>query len=45
MVYLLTQRRYDIVRHFLTVCLDLQSTTYQTAVLYELCRGGRCTPS
>ena len=30
MVYLLTQRRYDIVRHFLTVCLDLQSTTYQT---------------
>ena len=30
MVYLLTQRRFEEVRHFLTVCLDLQSTTYQT---------------
>ncbi|MEB3350505.1 MAG: glycoside hydrolase 100 family protein [Cyanobacteriota bacterium] len=30
MVYLLLQGRYDVVRHFLTVCLDLQSSTYQT---------------
>ena len=30
MVYLLTQKRFDIVRQFLTICLDLQSTTYQT---------------
>ena len=30
MIYLLTQKRYDIVKHFLSVCLDLQSTTYQT---------------
>ena len=30
MIYLLTQKRYDIVRKFLSVCLDLQSTTYQT---------------
>ena len=30
MIYLLTQKRYDVVKHFLSVCLDLQSTTYQT---------------
>ncbi len=30
MIYLLTQKRYDIVKKFLTVCLDLQSTSYQT---------------
>ena len=30
MVYLLLQKRYGIVRHFLEVCLDLQSSTYQT---------------
>ncbi|MFN5194622.1 MAG: glycoside hydrolase 100 family protein [Cyanobacteriota bacterium] len=30
MVYLLLQKRYEVVRHFLTVCLDLQSSTYQT---------------
>ena len=30
MIYLLTQKRYDIVKKFLTVSLDLQSTTYQT---------------
>ncbi|MEB3265408.1 MAG: glycoside hydrolase 100 family protein [Cyanobacteriota bacterium] len=30
MVYLLLQQRYEVVRHFLTVCLDLQSSTYQT---------------
>ena len=30
MLYLLLQQRYAIVRHFLTVCLDLQSCTYQT---------------
>ena len=30
MLYLLVQGRFDIVRHFLTVCLDLQSSTYQT---------------
>ena len=30
MLYLLTQKRFDIVRQFLTICLDLQSTTYQT---------------
>jgi len=28
MVYLLTQRRFEVVRQFLSVCLDLQSTTY-----------------
>ena len=30
MVYLLLQRRFDIVRHFLTICLELQSSSYQT---------------
>ena len=30
MLYLLTQKRFDIVRQFLSICLDLQSTTYQT---------------
>ena len=30
MIYLLTQKRFDIVKRFLSVCLDLQSTTYQT---------------
>ncbi len=30
MVYLLLQGRTEIVRNFLTVCLDLQSSTYQT---------------
>ena len=30
MVYLLLQGRHEIVRNFLTVCLDLQSSTYQT---------------
>ena len=30
MIYLLTQKRYDIVKKFLTVSLELQSTTYQT---------------
>ena len=30
MVYLLTQKRFDIVKQFLSICLDLQSTTYQT---------------
>ena len=30
MIYLLTQKRYDVVKQFLSVCLDLQSTTYQT---------------
>jgi len=30
MIYLLTQKRFDIVKKFLTVSLDLQSTTYQT---------------
>ena len=30
MVYLLTQKRFKIVKQFLQICLDLQSTTYQT---------------
>jgi beta-fructofuranosidase len=30
MAYLLLQGRYEIVRHFLDVSLDLQSSTYQT---------------
>ena len=30
MFYLLLQKRFEIVRHFLDVCLDLQSSTYQT---------------
>ena len=30
MVYLLLQGRFGIVRHFLEVCLELQSSTYQT---------------
>tara|TARA_Y100001968_G_scaffold299609_1_gene310408 strand:- start:1582 stop:2325 length:744 start_codon:yes stop_codon:yes gene_type:complete len=30
MIYLLTQKRFEIVKKFLTVSLDLQSTTYQT---------------
>ena len=30
MLYLLLQKRYQVVRHFLTVCLDLQSSTYKT---------------
>jgi len=30
MVYLILQGRFEIVRHFLGVCLDLQSSTYQT---------------
>ena len=30
MLYLLLQGRTEIVRNFLTVCLDLQSSTYQT---------------
>ncbi len=30
MVYLLLQGRYTIVRHFLAVCLELQSSAYQT---------------
>ena len=30
MIYLITQKRYDIVKKFLKVCLELQSTNYQT---------------
>jgi beta-fructofuranosidase len=30
MLYLLLQGRFAIVRHFLSVCLDLQSSSYQT---------------
>lgn len=30
MLHLLLEGRFDIVRHFLSVCLDLQSSTYQT---------------
>ena len=30
MIYLLTQKRYEIVKKFLSVCLELQSTSYQT---------------
>ena len=30
MLYLLLQGRFEIVRHFLAICLDLQSSTYQT---------------
>jgi beta-fructofuranosidase len=30
MLYLLLQGRFAIVRHFLSICLDLQSSTYQT---------------
>ena len=30
MIYLLLKRRFSIVRQFLTVCLDLQSTSVQT---------------
>jgi len=36
MLYLLVQGRFEIVRNFLTVCLDLQSSTYQT---------GGCSPT
>ena len=36
MIYLLTQKRFDIVKHFLSVCLDLQSTTYQTLSLIHI---------
>ena len=34
MIYLITQKRYDIVKKFLKVCLELQSTNYQTCLLY-----------
>ncbi|MEY3757930.1 MAG: hypothetical protein RLZZ263_1084 [Cyanobacteriota bacterium] len=34
MLYLLLKGRYGIVRHFLTVCLDLQSSTYQTRGIF-----------
>jgi beta-fructofuranosidase len=34
MLYLLLEGRFDIVRHFLSVCLDLQSNTYQTRGLF-----------
>ncbi len=34
MIYLLTQKRYEIVKKFLTVCLDLQSTAYQTRGIF-----------
>ena len=30
MIYLITQKRYEIVKRFLSVCLELQSTNYQT---------------
>ena len=30
MIYLITQNRYEIVKKFLSVCLELQSTNYQT---------------
>ncbi|MCT0247907.1 glycoside hydrolase 100 family protein [Synechococcus sp. CS-205] len=30
MIHLLLEGRFEIVRHFLSVCLDLQSSTYQT---------------
>ena len=30
MIYLLTQKRYEVVKQFLSVSLDLQSTSYQT---------------
>lgn len=30
MIYLLTQGRFEIVRNFLDLCLDLQSSAYQT---------------
>ena len=30
MLYLLMQGRYEIVRHFLGICAELQSTSYQT---------------
>jgi len=30
MLYLLLQGRFEIVRHFLSVCLDLQSSNYKT---------------
>ncbi len=30
MIYLITQKRYEIVKKFLSVCLELQSTNYQT---------------
>ena len=30
MLLLLLQRRYEVVRHFLQTCLELQSSTYQT---------------
>lgn len=34
MLYLLVQGRFAIVRNFLTVCLELQSTTYQTRGIF-----------
>ena len=30
MIYLITQKRYEIVKKFLSVCLELQSSNYQT---------------
>ena len=30
MIYLITQKRYEVVKKFLSVCLELQSTNYQT---------------
>jgi len=30
MIYLITQKRYEIVKKFLSVCLELQSANYQT---------------
>ena len=35
MIYLLTQKRFEIVKKFLTVSLDLQSTTYQTRGVFQ----------
>ena len=34
MLYLLLQGRYGIVRHFLTICLELQSSAYQTRGIF-----------
>ena len=36
MIYLITQKRYEIVKRFLSVCLELQSTNYQTRGEYFL---------
>ena len=30
MIYLITQKRYNIVKKFLKLCLELQNTNYQT---------------